>query len=95
MGLSSPEVVPSATQCSQPCAINTAAALFQHIPACFLALHLVYEVGRFGNCYHFYQSCRNVCIDAQKTSLFLFLVYQGSQPSNIIAGTCQCSVLKT
>ena len=47
MGLTPLETVPDSTQQSQPCAINTTAILFQHIPACFIALHLVYEVGIF------------------------------------------------
>lgn len=43
LGLSTCHVIPEATQ-SQQATVNMSAMLFSHIPACFMALHLVYEV---------------------------------------------------
>jgi hypothetical protein len=43
LGLSVCNVIPESTQYQQA-TINTTAILFNHIPACFMALHLVYEV---------------------------------------------------
>ncbi|XP_060553030.1 anaphase-promoting complex subunit 1-like [Ruditapes philippinarum] len=42
LGLSVCNVIPESTQYQQA-TINTTAILFTHIPACFMALHLVYE----------------------------------------------------
>ena len=44
VGLSYAASVPDATSYSKPCAINTTAPLFVHIPSIMMALHLVYEV---------------------------------------------------
>lgn len=43
VGLSYAASVPDATSYSKPCAINTTAPLFVHIPSIMMALHLVYE----------------------------------------------------
>lgn len=50
LGLINCQSAQDSKKCSQQAIINTGAMLFNHIPACFMALHLVYEVLYIKNC---------------------------------------------
>lgn len=49
LGLSPCQPIPDATQVLQQTTVNTSSILFTYMPSCFMALHLVYEVGIQGS----------------------------------------------